>query len=84
MIKARYVAPGLLLAGVLALTGCADYNDGGVEGRVVDKDRRYIAKVWRYELDILDSNGVEHEIRVNSDTFYNCFNGSHYPTCKDR
>lgn len=84
-MKFKISAAAVLMAGALTLTGCYNPDDGGVTGKVVDKDKK-VKKSQRgkYELDVVDANGVEHEFYVNEDTYDKCFRGSSYPKCKNR
>ncbi|WP_030777219.1 hypothetical protein [Streptomyces sp. NRRL S-920] len=63
----------------LALTGCGPKP--GPAGTVIDKDRTYQSKRWKYELTTRDKAGKEHEFRVSRSDYKDCVRGARYPKC---
>lgn len=77
-------AVGMVVGGTVA---CSPTQNEDVSGQVVEREKEWkkYGKSYRlkYELDIVDANGDEHEIRVDKDSFEDCVNGSTYPECAD-
>jgi len=77
----KAVAAGSIVLGVIALTGCQEFEQGPA-GKVVEKDWDSNGKsLDEYELTVLTPDERVVEFEVSKDHYDRCYRGSAYPKC---
>lgn len=80
--RIRAALAAVAATAVLGMLTACGYEQGPA-GRVVDKDKHYVAKHWKYELTTRDKHGREHEFRVGHRDYSRCYLNSSYPRCTE-